>query len=751
MSATVIRPWTDPTKVIGKRVSRIDGHDRVTGAALYAADIHLPDMLYTAVLRCPYPHAIVRSIDLKRIMSQPGIAAVISAMTPEAEIPVPYPWWVPEGPPMKLFDNHCRHEGEEILAVAAETPYQAFDALRDVEVEYEQLPFVVDVEQGLNPTAPKVHDSGNLSRPVKIYERGNIEQGFAEADVVLENTFRTSAEIHTPIEGHVSVAQWQGNLLTVWTTTQAIFNEQQQISKALNLPLSAVRVISHYVGGSFGCKAELSKNTLIAALLARKTRRPVKFAVTREDSFLCVGNRPPNVMSLKAAATKDGTLTAFSLKNLGAVGAYADWADVGGPVTGMYRCPNVRVEETEVFINAGKARAFRGPGDVQGLWALEQMMDELAEPIGLDPIAFRMKNLISASQRSGKPYTSDGLAECLTQGAKAFGWTEKRARRQSQSHIKRGVGMAACRWSTEGGPPTTVIVSLLADGSVKLNMAAADQGTGTKTVMGMIIAEELSVPLDKIQIEQGDTATTQYGKPGGGSHSVVVYAPAVHIAALEVKRQLLRIASAELKIPENKLSLDGGRIIAIDSHSVSVPYEKLKGMQEAQTLVGVGQPPPDPDGIIMSFAAQFAEVEVNTKTGEIRVLNIVGANDSGRVMNRLTAENQVLGGMVMGLGFALTEKRIIDQRTGRMVNANWHDYKIPTANDAPLDQSCFPVETDDTECNNVGVKGLGELGVLATAPTIANAIYHATGVRVTNSPVTPMDMLRLLSQRKKRS
>jgi CO/xanthine dehydrogenase Mo-binding subunit len=264
----------------------------------------------------------------------------------------------------------------------------------------------------------------------------------------------------------------------------------------------------------------------------------------------------------------------------------------------------------------------------------------------------------------------------------------------------------------------------------------------------MIVAEELGIPLDRIEIEQGDTGTTQYGKPGGGSHSVVVYGPAVRLAALDVRRQVLQMAAGELKVSEDRFRLEGGKVVFIDSSAPAVPYQQLKALRRAQTIVGIGQAQPDPEGkLVISFAAQFAEVEVNTKTGEIKVLDQFGTTDTGRVMNRLTAENQVLGGMIMGLGFALTEKRIIDKRTGRMVNVNLHDYKVPTAKDAPLQQSCLPMETKDSECNNLGAKGLGELGVLATAPAIANAIYNAMGVRVPNSPVTPIDMLRLLSNR----
>jgi xanthine dehydrogenase YagR molybdenum-binding subunit len=743
---------TGSTDIVGKPLPRVDAYERVSGSAIYSGDVMLPGMLHAAILRCPYAHALVKRIDSSVAEKLPGVRAMLSSFDPEAKIPLPYPWWVPKGPPMLLFDPHCRYAGEEVAGVAAESQAQAWNALRAIKVSYEKLPFISDAEDATKPGAARIHDGGNLVRPVEISERGDLAKGFADADAIVEQTFRTSAQIHTPIEPHVAVADWNANRLTVWAPTQAIFNEQKQIATALNLPLSSVRVISHYVGGSFGSKAELSKHTLIAAILSRKTSRPVKLALIREETFLCVGHRPSNKIEIKAGAKKDGTLTALSFTNIGSTGAYADWADAGGG-TSLYACPNVRVQETETYTNVGKTRAFRGPGEVQCFWALEQTMDELANRIGMDPVEFRLKNPIALDQFSHNQYTSNGLAECLKKGAEAFGWQQVRARARSSGPIRRGVGVAACCWSVSGGPPTTVIVTLLADGSVTLNMAAADQGTGTKTSTAMIVAEELGVPLEKITIEQGDTGTTQYGKPGGGSHSLVVYGPAVLAAAADVKRQLIEMASADLKVPASELSLKDGKITSVNATFEPVPLSKVKGVAQRQAIIGIGQPPPDPEKkIIISFGAQFAEVEVNTRTGEIRVVRLVAAHDSGRVVNPIVYESQIFGGMVMAMGFALTEKAVIDKNgTGTVVNANWHDYKIPTAKDVPLEQTCIAVDPGDTECNTLGVKGLGELGTMPTAPAIANAIYNATGIRVTDAPITPMQMVKLLAGKNKRA
>jgi CO/xanthine dehydrogenase Mo-binding subunit len=741
-----------PGDVVGKPFPRVDGFERVSGSAIYSGDVMLPGMLYAAILRCPHAHALVKRVDISPAEKLPGVRAVLSSADSEGKIVLPYPWWVPKGPLMFLFDPHCRYAGEEVAVVVAESQNQACEAIRAIKVDYEQLPFVSDAEAAIRPSAALIHEGGNLVRRADVYERGDLAKAFAEADVVAEQTFRTSAQIHTPIEPHVAVADWDGNHLTVWTPTQAIFNEQKQIATALNLPLSSVRVISHYVGGSFGSKAELSKHTLIAAILSQKTLRPVKLALTREESFLCVGHRPANKIEIKAGARRDGALTALQFTNIGSTGAYADWAGAGGG-TALYACPNLRVKETETYTNVGKARAFRGPGDVQCFWALEQVMDELAHRIGMDPVEFRLQNLVSRDQISKEQYTSNGLAECLKKGAEAFGWQQARARAQSSGPTRRGVGVAACCWSVAGGPPTAVIVTLLADGSATLNMAAADQGTGTKTATAMIVAEELGVPIEKITIEQGDTGTTQYGKPGGGSHSLVVYGPAVLAAAADVKRQVLEIASADLHLPASDLVLKDGKIASVNASISPVAFSKLRGIVERQAIIGLGQPPPVPSKkVIISFGVQFAEVEVNTRTGEIRVLRLVAAHDSGRAVNPLVYESQVFGGMAMGMGFAVTEKRVIDKNgTGRVINANWHDYKIPTAKDVPLDQTCIAIDPGDTECNLLAVKGLGELGTMPTAPAIANAIYNATGTRVTDSPITPMQMLRLLAEKNKRA
>ncbi len=752
------RPWSETT-VIGKPLPRVDGYERVSGAAVYPSDIILPHMLYGAILRCPHPHARVKSLDIGKARGMPGVHGIISGFTRGANPDWVYASFAKVEAPSKIFDPHCRFEGESVAAVAAESPYQAWDAARAIRVSYEVLPHVVDELKALDSRAPRVHDQGNRVGEPQKYERGDLAGGFSEADKVLEMTFHTACELHTPMELHGCVASWEGDRLTLWESTQGVYSVQSGVAKVLGLPLSKVRVIGSYMGGGFGSKLFVDKYAVIAALLARATARPVKLFLTREETYLATGNRPPSHMKLKAGVKKDGALTALDFSCLGTGGAYpadgtslVDWL-----IRDLYTCPNVRSEMTDVYINAGPARPMRAPGHPQGAWALEQMMDALADAIQMDPVELRLKNIPAASQaRAGNPlYTSTGLRQCLEEGARAFGWKEARERirtGESRGHIRRGVGVAAGLWFVGGGgPPSTIIVKLFADGSVNLNMGASDIGTGTKTVMAMVVSEELGIKPELIQIENADSGTTQYATPSGGSKTIPTESPAVRAAAIEVKRQLLEMASAELKVESSQLVLKGGVISARNDPSDGVRIHDLKELGKRGVIVGVGYRGPNLEGkVVNPFAAQFCEVEVNTLTGETRILRFLGAHDSGRVMNRLTYDSQVIGGITMGIGLAMTEERVMDRGgTGKLVNRSWHDYKIPTSEDVPAEMVSVPIDPGDTEANTTGAKGLGEPVTIPTAAAVANAVHHATGVRVTRTPMSPVRLCALLAGNRK--
>jgi xanthine dehydrogenase YagR molybdenum-binding subunit len=752
------QPW-QATQWVGKPLPRVDGYQRLSGGAIYPSDVILPNMLYGAILRCPHPNARVKSVSTSAAEKIPGVRAILSGSTPEADLKWTYQQMrPPKEVESKLFDPHCRFQGDTVAAVAAETPYQAWDAVHAIEVDYEVLPFLVDMDKALQKEAPLVHEAGNVVDTGK-YERGDVQKGFAEADVVLEQTYTTACEIHTPLELHGCVANWEGDRLTLWESTQGVFAVQKRVAQTLNLLLSKVRVIGHYMGGGFGSKLQASKYTVIAALLARKAGRPVKLFLSREETYLAVGNRPPATMQIKAGVKKDGTLTAFEFSCLATGGGYpaggaglVDWQ-----VRDLYTCPNVRTQWTDVYTHGGPSRPFRAPGHPQGSWALEQMMDSLASAISMDPVELRLKNIPSFSQaREGNPpYATTGLRQCLVEGAEAFGWSQARkaiAENREQGHLRRGVGMASGLWVVGGAnPPATVIVRLFADGSVNLNMGASDIGTGTKTVMAMVVSEELGVPPESIQIENADTGTTQYTNPSGGSKTVPTESPAVREAAIHVKQQLLAMAAEELKIEPSDLTIVDGVVTSRSDGSKSVKISQLAVLGKRGVIIGIGTRGPDPaQTVVNPFAAQFCEVEVNTLTGEVKILRFLGAHDSGRVLNRLTFDNQVYGGITMGIGLAMTESRVLDSKqTGKMVNRNWHDYKLPTALDVPPEMVSLPIEMESAAVNTTGAKGLGEPVTIPTAAVVANAVTHATGIRVTQTPMTPVLLSQLLAQSRK--
>ena len=574
MPEETVEPWGE-TKIIGKRIPRVDGYERVSGAAVYPSDVMLPNMLYAAILRSPHPHAMVKKVDVAEARKMPGVHAVLTDADPEARavgwyqvmgsrMPLTIPLPDPKGRAVmsRLFDPHCRYVGDEVAAVAAETPQQAWDAVRAIKVEYEVLPFVLDIEKALEPGAPALHPGGNQSpsKPV-TYKRGSVEQGFAAADVVVDESYVNAVAIHSTMEVHGSVTQWDGDHLTIWDTTQGVFRAQVEIAAGLNLPASNVRVIGKYCGGGFGSKLEPGKYSVIAALLAKKTARPVKLFLTREEEFLSTGNRAGLHMRVKMGVKKDGTLTAIEMKSLAEVGAYPSRASVADQFTEPYTCPNVSTEETYIMINAGRCRWMRAPS-TSGNWALEQVIDSVADKIGMDPVEFRIKNHSTFNQAENKPYFSNGGRECLIEGARVFGWKEARSRPKGNGHLLRGVGVASAVWAGDETGFGTVILKVYADGTAILNTGATDLGTGWKTVAAMIVAEELGIPPNRVQIECADTATTQYSSNAGGEKTVQFDGPAVRLAALDIKGQLLEMAAEQLKVPVSNLVYQDGVILA---------------------------------------------------------------------------------------------------------------------------------------------------------------------------------------------
>ena len=730
-------PPNDKLKYIGKEISRIDGYDKVSGASGYTYDIVLPHMAYAKILRSPFPNAEIKNIDTKAAEELKGVYHILTYKN------VPKIEWF-HGTTL-LFDPHVRFEGDEVACVAASSEDTALKALKLVKVEYEELPFVVDSGEALKEDAPKVYESGNIQgRPAK-YERGNVDKGFNEADAVVEDTFTTQVVVHNPTEVHCSVADWSNEKLTIYDSTQGVFEVRDSVAKSLGIGENDVRVIKKYMGGGFGSKLETGKYTIMAALLSKKIGKPVKITLDRKEMNLAVGNRPDSYQKLKGGAKKDGTLTALSHYSYGAVGAYPDSAGTSWPVRTMYKCPNIKTEEYDVFINAGRARPFRAPGHVQGIFALDSLIDELAEKIEMDPLDFRLKNIAETDQVFNVPYTSKLLKEAYLKGAETIDWYKKRKPAGSdKGSIKKGIGLASQIWWGGGGPPAGVILKLNRDGSVRVIAGTQDLGTGTYTFIAVVAAEILEIPVEKISVTLGDTGIAPFCGSSGGSTTASSVSPAVRDAAEKMKEKLLSAASAIWELPQEQLVYSGGKILNSNDKTKQITIPEIISKLNERTLIAEGAREENPKGYTTNtFGAQFAEVEVDSDTGKVRVLKIVAAHDIGRILNKKTLENQFHGGIMQGLGYALMENRVIDRNTGKVLTTDLHNYKMPTIADAP-EIEVYIVSDGDQLLSNTGVKGIGEPAIIPTAGAIANAVYNALGVRIKSLPITPDKILKAL-------
>ncbi|MGB7624387.1 MAG: xanthine dehydrogenase family protein molybdopterin-binding subunit [Terriglobia bacterium] len=726
--------------IVGHPVPRVDADQRVTGAAKYTSDILLPHMLYARILRSPHPHALVKGIDASQADKLPGVKAVVSALNTEA-----IRWHGSSS----LFDKTVRLAGDEVAAVAAVDEETAADALKLIRVDYETLPFVTDMEEAMKDNAPKLWPSGNLvgGKP-SIYERGSVSKGFAEADLVIEETFRTQTELHTCLEPHGSVAAWEGDKLTVWDSTQAVFNVRDALAAALGIPSNHVRVIKQYMGGGFGSKLELGKYTVIAALLARQTRRPVKLMLTREEEQMNTGNRPATLQHVKVGVKKEGTLTAIELKSINANGAYLGGAGCGAPYREMYLCPNVRTEEYAVYVNTGRSRPARAPGHVQGTFGLESMMDLVANRIGMDPLEFRKKNYatVNQGQANPKPYSAKRLDQLYEEGAKKIGWWNRDKRKEAggSSSKKRGMGMASQIWGGGGGPPAYALVKINRDGSVNVFSGTQDLGTGTKTIISQIAAEELGIALADVAVDLGDTETCPFSGSSGGSTTAASVGPAVRTAAADARLQLFEYAALELKVKPEELTSRRGKIFTKENPAKSIDFKEAARKAGNNMIIGKGFRGPNPEGYSLNtFGAHFAEVEVDTETGRVTVTRHVAAHHSGRPFNPMTMTSQIEGGVIQSMGYALSEQRVIDPASGIPLNMNMEDYKPMTALDTPAIEPVLLTEVDE-HCNTLGGKGIGEPPRIPAAAAIANAVTHAIGVHIKELPITPDKVLAAL-------
>lgn len=726
--------------VVGRPHARVEGTEKVTGRARYTYDIRLPGQLYARVLRSPHPHARIKHIDTTDAEAVPGVRAVLSsANAPDME-------WYKDS---KLFDTTVRFVGDEVAVVAADSEEIADDALRLITVEYELLPFAVTTDDALKPGAYPINKKGNTDEPT-TYERGDSAKGLREADIVIDQVYVTEAAIHHSFEPHGTTAMWEGDRLTLWTSTQGLWAVREEIAEKLKLPAHRVRVITQYMGGGFGSKQVPWKQDALAALLAKRTGRPVQLMLDRRAEALAVGNRNATHQHVRIGARRDGTLTAIDVTIQQQIGAYSvggEASNVGGMYQSLYRCDNVRTEATPVFTNTGPAVAFRAPGFVEAAFALESAMDELSRTLDIDPIELRRRNYTTEDQKDDKPYTSpEALRQCYDKVAETFSWNDK-PQEQASGTKRRGIGFAAHDWMAgAANPPGYATITLNNDGTADVVTGSQDIGTGTRVGLTQVAAEELTLPIDSVALYLGDTSTGGYSPASAGSATLATIAPAIRTAAIEVKRQLVEAASPMLEAEPEQLVVRDGKIVVERNPQQSITIAEVMQNIAPHMIQAQGACGPKPDKkAVRTFGAQCVEVEVDSATGEVTVLRIVASHDCGRIINPTTVNSQIIGGITQGIGFGMTEERIVDVNSGIVLNANLEEYKIPTVADIPA-ITFAPTDIPDTEANPTGAKGVGEPPLVPTAPAIANAIFDAIGVRIYHAPLNRQRIVEALTQ-----
>ena len=732
-------------RLVGKPTARVDGRERATGAAEYAYDVQLPGMLTAVGLRSPQPHVRVAAIDASRAERMPGVRAVLHRFnTGDLKHP---------GNGQPLFPDEIVYQGEIVALIVAESREQAEDARAAIEVTYEPLPFVVDPEAALAPDAPRVRsgdEDNSIAEYPKTYERGDVERGLTEADAAVEVRFETPAALHNSMETHGGAAMWDGRTLTIWSSTQDVYGVRRQVANLLGLQQNQVRAIKQYMGGGFGSKFGAHKSGLLAAYCAYKLGWPVKYMLSREAENLAAGHRAATVQTYRLGAKRDGTLTAIDLRAVGNVGAGGEWfAPVAWPAKELYACANVRTTDVPARTNLGTFASFRAPGVVEGIAGFEVAIDRLAAAIGMDPLELRRKNYAERYQVLDRPYAVKTLLEAYEIGAERVGWAtrdadERRYLGGRNGYLRRGVGMASQIWGGDGGPPAQAIAKLLPDGTAVILTGTQDIGTGTRTVLAQIAAEELGLPLERVRVELGDTEFGVYSPPSGGSMTLASVGPAVRMAAVEARKEMLEIVGHLAEAPADALEVRDGAIFNRETGremgSVGSFLEQLDGHE----ITARGMRGPNAEDVtIRTFGAQFAEVEVDTGTGMVTVKRIVAVHDCGRIVNPLTFSSQIEGGIIQGIGFALTEQRIVDQQLGTVMNANLENYKVPTIRDVP-EIEVIAIDRPNVRANTLGSLGSGEPPIIPTPGAIANAVAHAIGRPVTGLPLTPDRVLDLL-------
>ena len=772
--------------VAGTSVVRRDLEVKLTGEARYTADLKLPGMLHGAILRSPHPHADILSVDAEEALRLPGVRAVITPF--DSSSPSPSgggSGWGRLAPDMSILDTRVRFVGDEVAAVAADNPDTARAALELIRVEYAVLPHYMTPESALSPDAVAIHPGGNLALgEVMSLERGSVAEGFAAADVVLEDEFEIPTHSAAPLEPRAALASWgedEDTDLTVWKTTRGVHVDRDALAGAFGLPSHRVRVVGPFLGAGYGNKDE-TRLAGLAAALSQRAGCPVRWEYSREDEFIAGRVRHAAKIHIRAGFKSDGSITAIEARALLDTGAYlASGAGVarraGQGILYLYHCANVKYEAHLAYTNRPTAGSYRALGAPQGHFALESLMDRAAEHFGLDPLDFRLKNHVRPEGQPGQrtsppdqvidsqpleggiPFSSNGLQQCLELGSEAFGWRDYpkvpspsggglgwgRSPESTNPALKRGRGMAIMIYRGGPGSPSAAEVRVEKSGAIKLITGLMDVGEGATTVLPQIAAEILGAEYEQVEAVFADSRGTPDAPITAGSTATFSTGTAVVQAATEVRESLLEIASAGLEVPVYDLDAAQGWVYVKSDPSRRMALAEVASRMDGDELSATASIiPGSPNHIVNSFGAHFVEVEVDTDTGRVRVLRYVAAHDSGRIINPRAALNQAEGAVSQMLGFALSEELVTDAATGVTLNPGYLEHKSPTIQDYPDIQIIFADIVDPV--GPLGAKGLGEVPTVGPAPAIANAIYNATGVRLRRTPFTPDRVLAALME-----
>jgi xanthine dehydrogenase YagR molybdenum-binding subunit len=739
---------------IGTEISRVDGWAKVTGSARYSAEIPLPDLAHAELVGAAVASGRITGISTRQAERAVGVAGVLSHRTlPKVTQPPLIPSLLGGPAPGETFfpmqDDIVHYAGQPVALVVADSLEQAQHAATLVQVSYEQTSSITTIGQGRADAYEPEKIFGGLI-PGRL-ERGQVEDGFAAADIRIDAPFRFAANHHNPLEASNTTAVWDGDQLTLYDSCQGIKAVQLTVAALLSMPLSSIRVVTQFVGGAFGCKAMVWPHVTLAALAAQHVRRPVRLALPRSQMFTSCGHREEQEQHIELGATHDGQLTAIRHHKISITSPFDDWAEPAfGAAAQLYACANYEGVHRLVRGNTMTPTFTRGPGEGIGVFTLECAMDELAAELGIDPIELRLRNICDVDPNSGHPWSSYGLRECYERGARRFGWAGRNPRPRSErdGNWLIGTGMA-----TAGYPVALFMhtqrarAHMYADGSTIVQTATQEFGTGTPTVMTQVAADGLGIGLENVRFEYGHTDLPTVGSPVGSAGAGMISA-AVHSATTALRDQLIARAVSDSQSPlhgadpSTVVVRDGRMMLAADS-STGEAYGSLmrrNSMNDAEATGSWDPPPLDTPHGLLTFGAQFARVAVDADLGLVRVRHMTGAFAPGRVLNPKTARSQLMGGMLWGLGQALLEGTRMDSRLGRWANTSLGDYLVPVNADAP-EVDVELIEVPDQVVNPLGVKGVGEIGQVGAAAAIANAVFHATGYRVRELPIAPEHLL----------